>query len=129
MMILLTRTPNTLVAVATRPLPVPRSLAGNTSGETAYKTPYMIYVFHIRSSVRPEPQHKLRTHITKEGIPVYVTRHTTKFLSPKFSRKEKKNSARNSPAVPPQQRIRAPGGGSREEKDTREPYLTRGVVE
>ncbi len=34
--------PKTRVAVAVRPLPVPRSFAGNTSGESAYNTPYMI---------------------------------------------------------------------------------------
>ena len=33
------------------------------------------------------------------------------------------------PAVPPKERVRAPSGGRREEKDTREPYLPRGVVE
>ena len=37
-----TMMPKTRVAVAVRPLPVPRSLAGNTSGEIAYRTPYMI---------------------------------------------------------------------------------------
>lgn len=34
--------PKTRVAVAVRPLPVPRSFAGKTSGESAYNTPYMI---------------------------------------------------------------------------------------
>lgn len=38
-----TMTPNTREAVAVRPLPVPRSLAGKISGEMAYSTPYIIY--------------------------------------------------------------------------------------
>lgn len=37
-----TRTPNIRVAIEVSPLPVPRSLAGNISGEIAYRTPYII---------------------------------------------------------------------------------------
>jgi len=36
--------PNTRVAAAANPLPVPLSLAGNISGEMAYSTPYMIWI-------------------------------------------------------------------------------------
>jgi hypothetical protein len=36
-------TPNNRAAVAVSPFPVPRSLAGNTSGEAAYNTPNMIW--------------------------------------------------------------------------------------
>lgn len=38
--------PKTRVAVATSPLPVPRSFAGNTSGEIAYNTPYMMLLWN-----------------------------------------------------------------------------------
>ena len=33
------------------------------------------------------------------------------------------------PAFPPKERVRAPGGGRREEKDAREPFIQQGVVE
>jgi hypothetical protein len=36
-------TPKMRFAVATSALPVPREFVGNTSGEKAYRTPYMIY--------------------------------------------------------------------------------------
>ena len=38
-----TRIAKSLVAVAVNPFPVPLSLAGNISGEIAYKTPYIIW--------------------------------------------------------------------------------------
>lgn len=38
----LTMTPKILFAVATIPFPVPLSFVGNNSGDTAYRTPYMI---------------------------------------------------------------------------------------
>ena len=37
-----TKIAKSLVAVAVSPFPVPLSLAGNISGEIAYKTPYII---------------------------------------------------------------------------------------
>ena len=37
-----TKIAKSLVAVAVSPFPVPLSLAGNISGEIAYRTPYMI---------------------------------------------------------------------------------------
>jgi hypothetical protein len=37
--------------MAVKPLPVPRSLAGNISGEMAYKTPYIICVVISVSAV------------------------------------------------------------------------------
>lgn len=44
-------TPKTRVAIETSPFPVPRSLAGKISGETAYKTPYIIYLSKEKISI------------------------------------------------------------------------------
>lgn len=43
----LTMTPNIRLAIAVRLFPVPRSFAGNISGDAAYKTPNMIYALGI----------------------------------------------------------------------------------
>ena len=45
--------PKTRLAVATIALPVPRSLVGNSSGETAYKTPYMILLVNVYPQFHP----------------------------------------------------------------------------
>lgn len=61
--------PKTRVAVAVRPLPVPRSLAGKSSGEMAYKTPYMICrVLWVSLTVWSTRGRD--THVTVERIPI-----------------------------------------------------------
>ena len=44
---MLTITPKTQLADETSALPVPRSLAGNNSGEIAYSTPYMMLLVKV----------------------------------------------------------------------------------
>lgn len=60
-----TITPNTRVAVAVSPFPVPRSLAGNISGDMAYRTPYIIYPDGERSSSKASSS---RTHVTAKHV-------------------------------------------------------------
>ena len=48
-----TKIAKSLEAVAVSPFPVPLSLAGNISGVTAYKTPYIIWI--IRTHHQPPP--------------------------------------------------------------------------
>ena len=62
--------PKTRVAVAVRPLPVPRSLAGKSSGEMAYSTPYIICG---RRGVSSDPQARAYTDMRK-GRNLEVTR-------------------------------------------------------
>ena len=78
-------------------LPVPLSFAGKSSGEMAYKTPYMIY----NPPLSNNQEVSFVTYVTIECIRT----------------------------IPPQQRVRAAGGGACEQKGTCEPYLSRGVVE
>lgn len=110
--------PKTRVAVAVRPFPVPRSLAGKTSGEMAYRTPYIICTAEYVSWCKRLSCLEMLTLLAKAYL--YRTNLLVRRLMELIA---------HSPAVPPEQSIRAAGGGTREEKDTSEPYLSRGVVE
>lgn len=90
--------PKTRVAVAVSPLPVPLSFAGNTSGEIAYKTPYMICKLIRLASASLKSLAEL-TLLAKAYL---------KANSPSVCRTPCTNDAREDvPAIPPQQRVRA----------------------
>ncbi len=67
--------PNTRFAVATIAFPVPRSLVGNNSGETAYSTPYITLLVKVYPQFHPRSASEVRAVVpAKRKTPVKTTR-------------------------------------------------------
>jgi hypothetical protein len=63
--------PNILFAVATIAFPVPRSLVGNNSGVSAYRTPYMTLLVKLYAQFQPRRALEVRAVVeTRMKTPV-----------------------------------------------------------
>jgi hypothetical protein len=73
--------------VAVKPLPVPRSLAGNISGEMAYNTPYIICAVPSISAVTKDDGKDGLTLLQKT-YPQFQPRRSLEFLAVVLARRK-----------------------------------------